>query len=1133
MKFGAMLFVFVLCFATIATTTNAFTNPEDPIGKTGGYPHEQTCPYWTDKPIKERDAPPYVPPKDWIYNTGGGPVEGKVNVHLVPHTHDDTGWQITVDQYFFQNVYYVIDTVVSQLQKDPNRKFMYVEVGFFARWWDQQPEKKKDIARELVKNKQLEFINGGWCMHDEASPYYVEMVDQTTRGHQFLKKNFGDDAIPRGTWQIDPFGHSNTEAWLLGAESGFESLFWGRTDYQDFNARKNKSRTEWIWEGSQSLGKSATLFAGELYGGGGGGYGTWIGYDGDANQVQDDPRRHDYNVDKLVDQFVQDALSQAAHTQSNHQMWACGSDFQYQNADHWYHNLDKLIHYVNQNGTVNAFYSTPTRYVDEKKKSNMKWEQRYDDIFPLADAPHHYWSGYFTSRPALKRQVRFSSNFLNAARQMEVASGVTAEEVDTPTVRPSPTVGTSWTDSLEGTIGVATHHDGMSGTERQDVADDYSQRISESHEEVEVGVAKSFQKLMGTKANFEHCNCNSEGGSNCLNLTMCTTTTGVNTFSMGAWNPLATSTEAHQTVRIPVSGADWSVVDGEGNKVAAQVQVIDQRTLSLPLLYINHYKVSKEELPKLIDAYSNKATHVLTFSIGNIPPMGYKVFTATAGSSSDGKNKLRSSSTKAETAYVRRLSKADGPTTVSNGVYELTLDPTTGMTTTLKNIKTDITTDLEISWGWYNSSVGGCTPGIEPYAASCDGQASGAYMFRPNTSTVFYPGKTQIPTITIQKGSLVTEIYQTFSDWATHVIRLTEGSPYVEVEWTAGPIPIDTPWLPADVIGNERFDRWGKEVIVKYKTNLGTHGLFYTDANGREMVQREFNARGPSYPTLKVTEPVAGNYYPINSMIAIQDEKTELAVITDVSQGGSSLKDGEIEIMVHRRIQVDDSRGVQEPLNETMCGCNDIGAKPGAMGAHGHEGDGGCECAGLTMRGRHLLVFDTIENTNELRRQLIEELNFPPTYAFTTDDVSTATTKSFSMLTKEMPENVKLMTITNNYADINDGKILVRLAHLYSIGEHETLSKPVTVNMSEVFANAGLKMTSATAWSLTGNQKIEDMDAKKFDWDLVDVTGGKVEAEIAANGKSYETRYPFDPTDTKFAVTLRPMEVRTFYCTFE
>ena len=57
------------------------------------------------------------------------------------------------------------------------------------------------------------------------------------------------------------------------------------------------------------------------------------------------------------------------------------------------------------------------------------------------------------------------------------------------TERPSPVVGSSFTDSLEGTIGVATHHDGMSGTERQDVADDYSQRISESQIEAEAGNA--------------------------------------------------------------------------------------------------------------------------------------------------------------------------------------------------------------------------------------------------------------------------------------------------------------------------------------------------------------------------------------------------------------------------------------------------------------------------------------------------------------------------------------------------------------------------------------------------------------------------------------------------------------------
>jgi alpha-mannosidase len=184
-------------------------------------------------------------------------------------------------------------------------------------------------------------------------------------------------------------------------------------------------------------------------------------------QVNDDPARHDYNVDAWVDKFVQNAKSQANHTLGEHQMWACGTDFQYQDADHWYRNLDKLIHYVNLNGTVNAFYSTPSRYADEKKKFKGRYDVRPDDIFPLADDSHNYWSGYFTSRPALKRQVRFATNLLHAARQLEIVTNTTAAEVNFPTRRHSPAIGGSWTDSLEGTVGVATHHDGMSGTERQ------------------------------------------------------------------------------------------------------------------------------------------------------------------------------------------------------------------------------------------------------------------------------------------------------------------------------------------------------------------------------------------------------------------------------------------------------------------------------------------------------------------------------------------------------------------------------------------------------------------------------------------------------------------------------------------
>lgn len=34
------------------------------------------------------------------YNTSAGAVAGKLNVHLVPHSHDDVGWLKTIDQYF-------------------------------------------------------------------------------------------------------------------------------------------------------------------------------------------------------------------------------------------------------------------------------------------------------------------------------------------------------------------------------------------------------------------------------------------------------------------------------------------------------------------------------------------------------------------------------------------------------------------------------------------------------------------------------------------------------------------------------------------------------------------------------------------------------------------------------------------------------------------------------------------------------------------------------------------------------------------------------------------------------------------------------------------------------------------------
>jgi alpha-mannosidase len=387
--------------------------------------------------------------------------------------------------------------------------------------------------------------------------------------------------------------------------------------------------------------------------------------------------------------------------------------------------------------------------------------------------------------------------------------------------------------------------------------------------------------------------------------------------------------------------------------------------------------------------------------------------------------------------------------------------------------------------------------------------------------------------VEVLQGPLVTEVHQKFSDWASHVIRLYEGKNYVEVEWTAGPIPIDTPWIPPvahhPITKKPKPNHWGKEVVVKYASGLKSQGTWFTDSNGKEMVKRVYNKRGPSYPhPYNISEPVAGNYYPVNALMSLDDGTHEMAVLTDVSQAGASLADGELELMVHRRVLADDSRGVQEPLNETMCGCNDIGAKPGHMGKYLKLGDGGCWCEGLTVRGRHWLVFDTVDNAHEARRQLSETLNFPPTLGFTAAALAPAAAQPFSAVSAALPPNVKLVTLTNNYASHNAGQWLLRLSHLYQAGEHPTLAQPATVDLQKVFAKAGLKIAAATETTLTGNRPLTEAEKAKHKWRTHAPNDRVADHLNEVAGKAFEQRVPFAFP----SVTLRPMEVRTFLATF-
>lgn len=158
-------------------------------------------------------------------------------------------------------------------------------------------------------------------------------------------------------------------------------------------------------------------------------------------------------------------------------------------------------------------------------------------------------------------------------------------------------------------------------------------------------------------------------------------------------------------------------------------------------------------------------------------------------------------------------------------------------------------------------------------------------------------------------------------------------------------------------IPNLFSDDVGKEIISRLSTDVASDKAFYTDANGRQTLRRVLNER-ESF-TYTVTEPVAANYYPINSHIYVKDGAgKQMTVLVDRSQGGASLHDGEIELMVHRRCLHDDAFGVDEALNEMAYR------------------------QGLVVRGTHFLILSDTTNSIRMARSLSQELYKQPQISF-------------------------------------------------------------------------------------------------------------------------------------------------------
>ncbi|CAJ0946335.1 unnamed protein product, partial [Mesorhabditis belari] len=840
-------------------------------------------------------------------------------------------------------VQFIYDTVLQEVEKDPTRKFSFAETGFFMRWVESRNASMLQRWQKLVQSGQVEAIGGGWVQNDEAAAHYVDIIDQMTLGYEHLKSLFGECGAPQAAWQIDPFGHSREFANLV-AQMNMTSLWFARIHYLDSQQRHTQKNIEFNWVGNDE--QRNTILTGVFYAHL---YTPPEGFCFDSSC--NDEELTDANIARRALRFVEEMRLRAPHYKTNNLLLTMGSDFQYQKADKWYRNLDKLIAYFNANPSfgLNLQYSTPACYANALRSASPILQAKQDDFFPYASDTHSFWTGYFTSRPAFKGMIRQASSYLNLGKQLSAHFNLNQDAALETAKRAS---------------GLVQHHDGVSGTAKQVVTYDYQQRLDKGIRQLEILVNDALNKASGVAPpQYTLCLLSNE--------TVCDVSQKTGSYAVSVFNPIGKTVNSY--IRIPFFHSIASVADDTGN--AIKVQVVP--TFSIPPLASSSSAPCELHVPVKLD------------------PAGYRTYFVSGSGLS---------SSLGEVAYPEKVIHPSEADTVSieNEYVSLQFDAN-GYLTSVLNKTSGIKRNLRQEFLYYESSA-------DP------AQSSGAYIFRPAAQTTNPLSTTVINTIV--KGTLVQEVRQKISDWAYQTIRLYGGQPQIEFDWVIGPIP------------KESSKPIGKEIITRYTTDINNNNFFYTDSSGRQVLKRTWDF----YPQFQYadTEPISGNYYPVTNRIYMKDQTNQLTVLTDRAQGGT-VKNGALELMLHRRCFHDDHFGVNEALDE-----------PGKDGK------------GLVVRGQHWLLLDDPSIAASTHRQLAVNLFHRPipVYATVDDPVSYRKTfkTRFAGLKQDLPANINLLSLEKR-----GNEILLRLEHIFQANEDGTLSQPVTLDFSNLFAGFSIK----------------------------------------------------------------------------
>ena len=160
----------------------------------------------------------------------------------------------------------------------------------------------------------------------------------------------------------------------------------------------------------------------------------------DIDPFVDDPNDTEYNApDKakmLINYIIK--LSQEDYKKQNDILIPMGGDWTYENTQFNFRNMESIKNYIEkhyQDINMEFRFSTPSEYI-RSLKQNLETNNLSvykGDFYPYIEGENSVWSGFFTSRPDLKKQIKDASAVEHAQNkflaQRILRADVTDQEV--------------------------------------------------------------------------------------------------------------------------------------------------------------------------------------------------------------------------------------------------------------------------------------------------------------------------------------------------------------------------------------------------------------------------------------------------------------------------------------------------------------------------------------------------------------------------------------------------------------------------------------------------------------------------------------------------------------------------------